>query len=49
VILAAFVAREQRAPAPLVRLGILRSGSLVRANLGPTRRSSSAARWSSRS
>jgi EmrB/QacA subfamily drug resistance transporter len=34
VILAAFVAREQRAPAPLVRLGILRSGSLVRANLG---------------
>jgi EmrB/QacA subfamily drug resistance transporter len=34
VILAAFVAREQRAAAPLVRLGILRSGSLVRANLG---------------
>jgi EmrB/QacA subfamily drug resistance transporter len=34
VILAAFVVREQRAPAPLVRLGILRSGSLVRANLG---------------
>jgi EmrB/QacA subfamily drug resistance transporter len=34
VILAAFVAREQRAPYPLVRLGILRSGSLVRANLG---------------
>jgi EmrB/QacA subfamily drug resistance transporter len=34
VILVAFVAREQRAPAPLVRLGILRSGSLVRANLG---------------
>jgi EmrB/QacA subfamily drug resistance transporter len=33
-ILAAFVAREQRAAAPLVRLGILRSGSLVRANLG---------------
>jgi MFS family permease len=34
VILAAFVWREQRAAAPLVRLGILRSGSLVRANLG---------------
>jgi MFS family permease len=33
-ILAAFVAREQRAASPLVRLGILRSGSLVRANLG---------------
>jgi EmrB/QacA subfamily drug resistance transporter len=33
-ILAAFVAHEQRTPAPLVRLGILRSGSLVRANLG---------------
>ena len=33
-ILAAFVAHEQRAPAPLVRLGILRSGGLVRANLG---------------
>ena len=33
-ILAAFVARERRAAAPLVRLGILRSGSLVRANLG---------------
>ncbi len=32
-ILAAFVVREQRAPSPLVRLGILRSGSLVRANL----------------
>ena len=32
-ILAAFVSREQRAAAPLVRLGILRSGSLVRANL----------------
>jgi hypothetical protein len=25
---------EQRAPQPLVRLGILRSGSLLRANLG---------------
>ncbi len=33
-ILAAFVWRERRAPSPLVRLGILRSGSLVRANLG---------------
>ena len=33
-ILAAFVAHERRAPAPLVRLGILRSGSLVRANIG---------------
>ena len=32
-ILAAFVVRERSAPAPLVRLGILRSGSLVRANL----------------
>jgi EmrB/QacA subfamily drug resistance transporter len=33
-ILAAFVAIERRATAPLVRLGILRSGPLVRANLG---------------
>jgi EmrB/QacA subfamily drug resistance transporter len=33
-ILAAFVLREQRTAAPLVRLGILRSQSLVRANLG---------------
>ncbi len=33
VILAAFVAHERRVPAPLVRLGILRSGPLVRANL----------------
>jgi EmrB/QacA subfamily drug resistance transporter len=33
-ILAAFVAHERRVPAPLVRLGILRSSSLVRANLG---------------
>jgi len=33
-ILALFVAHEQRSPAPLVRLGILRSGALVRANLG---------------
>jgi MFS family permease len=32
-LLAAFVAIERRAEAPLVRLGILRSGSLVRANL----------------
>jgi EmrB/QacA subfamily drug resistance transporter len=32
-ILAAFVVHEQRTPAPLVRLGILRSGPLVRANL----------------
>ena len=30
----AFVAHEQRTPAPLVRLGILRSSRLVRANLG---------------
>jgi EmrB/QacA subfamily drug resistance transporter len=33
-ILAAFVAHERRVPAPLLRLGILRSSSLVRANLG---------------
>jgi len=33
-ILAAFVVRERTAASPLVRLGILRSGSLVRANLG---------------
>jgi EmrB/QacA subfamily drug resistance transporter len=33
-LLAAFVAHERRVPAPLVRLGILRSGTLVRANLG---------------
>jgi hypothetical protein len=33
-ILAFFVAHEQRTASPLVRLGILRSGSLVRANLG---------------
>jgi EmrB/QacA subfamily drug resistance transporter len=32
-ILAAFVVQERRTRAPLVRLGILRSGSLVRANL----------------
>ena len=31
---AAFVAMERRSAAPLVRLGILRSGPLVRANLG---------------
>jgi MFS family permease len=34
VILAAFVIRERTARSPLVRLGILRSSSLVRANLG---------------
>jgi predicted MFS family arabinose efflux permease len=34
VILAGFVAHELRTPEPLVRLGILRSSSLVRANLG---------------
>jgi predicted MFS family arabinose efflux permease len=34
VALAAFVAIERRAAAPLVRLGILRSAPLVRANLG---------------
>src|SRR3954453_22370534 len=33
-IFSAFVAHEQRTPAPLVRLGILRSSRLVRANLG---------------
>jgi MFS family permease len=33
-ILTAFVVHEQRTPAPLVRLGILRSSPLVRANLG---------------
>jgi EmrB/QacA subfamily drug resistance transporter len=33
-ILAAFVWHEQRTPDPLVRLGIFRNGSLVRANLG---------------
>jgi EmrB/QacA subfamily drug resistance transporter len=33
-ILTAFVIHEQRSAAPLVRLGILRSGSLVRANIG---------------
>jgi EmrB/QacA subfamily drug resistance transporter len=33
-ILAAFVVRERTAAAPLVRLGILRSGALIRANLG---------------
>jgi MFS family permease len=32
-LLAAFVTIERRSPAPLVRLGILRSSSLVRANL----------------
>jgi MFS family permease len=34
VLLAAFVAVERRAREPLVRLGILRHGPLVRANLG---------------
>jgi MFS family permease len=34
VALAAFVMVERRTPQPLVRLGIFRSGSLVRANLG---------------
>jgi EmrB/QacA subfamily drug resistance transporter len=34
LIFAAFVWRERRAASPLVRLGILRSGKMVRANLG---------------
>jgi MFS family permease len=34
VILLVFAAIERRSPAPLVRLGILRSGSLLRANVG---------------
>ncbi|MES1247525.1 MAG: MFS transporter [Actinomycetota bacterium] len=34
LLLAAFVVRELRAAAPLVRLGLLRSQTLVRANLG---------------
>jgi predicted MFS family arabinose efflux permease len=34
VLMAAFVFHEMRTPAPLVRLGILRSSSLARANLG---------------
>ena len=34
LLLVSFVAIEQRAATPLVRLGILRSGPLVRANLG---------------
>jgi MFS family permease len=33
-LLTAFVIHERRSPAPLVRLGILRSGALVRADLG---------------
>jgi EmrB/QacA subfamily drug resistance transporter len=33
VILGAFIGHEQRTPAPLVRLGIFRSSTLVRANL----------------
>jgi MFS family permease len=35
-LLAAFAAIERRSPAPLVRLGLLRSGALVRANIGAT-------------
>lgn len=34
ILLTAFVAHERRTAVPLVRLGILRSSSLVRANLG---------------
>ena len=34
VIVAAFVAIERRSSAPLVRLGILKSGALIRANVG---------------
>src|SRR6185312_1120579 len=34
ILLSLFVAIERRSSAPLVRLGILRSGPLVRANLG---------------
>jgi MFS family permease len=34
VLLTAFVVIERRSPAPLVRLGILRSAPLIRANLG---------------
>jgi MFS family permease len=34
LLLTAFVTIEQRSPSPLVRLGVLRSASLVRANLG---------------
>jgi MFS family permease len=34
LLLAGFVAVERRSPAPLVRLGILRSAALVRANAG---------------
>ena len=33
-LLVSFVAMELRTPQPLVRLGILRNGPLVRANLG---------------
>jgi MFS family permease len=33
-LLAAFVTIERRAPAPLLRLGILRTGALVRSNVG---------------
>ena len=34
MLLATFVTIERRTPQPLVRLGILRSGHIVRANLG---------------
>jgi MFS family permease len=34
VLLAVFVAVERRSPSPLIRLGVLRSGSQVRAQLG---------------
>ncbi|MEV4317767.1 MFS transporter [Actinocrispum sp. NPDC049592] len=34
LLLAAFVRAERRAAVPLVRLGVLRSGALVRANIG---------------
>lgn len=34
VLLVAFVAVERRSPSPLIRLGVLRSGSQVRAQLG---------------
>src|SRR4029079_11704921 len=33
-ILGVFVLRERRTPTPLIRLGILRSSTLVRGNLG---------------
>ncbi|WP_419993222.1 MFS transporter [Streptomyces boninensis] len=34
VLLAAFITIELRTPKPLIRLGVLRSGNIVRANLG---------------